>query len=127
MLAIQPGSDNSGDEELGTVGVGTSVGHGKETRSVVDSLEVLVSKLLAVDGLAAGTIVSGKVTTLQHELGNDTVEGGAGVAKALLASAESSEVLGSLGDNVVVELERDTAKRLAVSRDVKENLVAHCN
>jgi hypothetical protein len=37
------------------------------------------------------------------------VELGAGVAEALLASAESAEVLSGLGDNVVVEGEVDAA------------------
>jgi hypothetical protein len=37
------------------------------------------------------------------------VELGAGVAEALLASAESAEVLSGLGDNVVVESEVDAA------------------
>jgi hypothetical protein len=39
------------------------------------------------------------------------VEFGAGVAEALLASAESAEVLGGLGDDVVEEL-KDNALRL---------------
>jgi hypothetical protein len=37
------------------------------------------------------------------------VELGAGVAEALLAGAESAEVLSGLGDNVVVESEVDAA------------------
>jgi hypothetical protein len=37
------------------------------------------------------------------------VELGARVAEALLAGAESTEVLGRLGDNVVEELEVDAA------------------
>ena len=49
------------------------------------------------------------VTTLEHELGNNTVESRAGVAEALLASAESTEVGGGLGDDVVKELEGDAA------------------
>ena len=52
----------------------------------------------------------GKVTTLKHKVGNDTVERRAGIAKALLTSSESAEVLGSLGDYIVVELEDDAAK-----------------
>lgn len=67
----------------------------------------------------------GEVTTLEHEVGDDTVEARALVAEALLARAESAEVLlqvmkrrqlgslqlstrtaaqthGSLGDDVVV-------------------------
>ncbi len=37
------------------------------------------------------------VTTLEHELGNDSVEAGAGVAEALLLGAEGSEVAAVLG------------------------------
>jgi hypothetical protein len=41
--------DDGGDEELGTVGVLASVGHGEETLLGVLELEVLVLELLAVD------------------------------------------------------------------------------
>jgi hypothetical protein len=57
-------------------------------------------------------VAAGEVTTLEHELRDDTVERRASVSKALLAGAESTEVLGSLGDNVVVEVEVDTARLL---------------
>ena len=53
-------------------------------------------------------VTTGEVTTLEHELRDDTVEGGALVAEALLTSAESSEVLSGLGDNIVEEVEGDT-------------------
>jgi hypothetical protein len=49
-------------------------------------------------------VATGEVTTLEHELGNDAVEGRTlvveGLARAagtLLTSAESAEVLGGLG------------------------------
>lgn len=58
--------------------------------------EVLVGELLTVDALASGAVLLGEVTTLEHELRNDTVEWGAGVAETLLAGAESAEVLSSL-------------------------------
>lgn len=38
------------------------------------------------------------------------MEAGSGVAEAVLASAELSEVSGRLGDDVVVELEGDSAR-----------------
>ena len=92
-------------------------------------LEVLVGELLTVDGLAAsalrgvsagvgvmtqlamrGTYVAaGEVTTLEHKVRNDTVELGTSVSKALLAGAESTEVLGGLGDDIVEEVEVDAA------------------
>lgn len=36
--------------------VGASVGHGEQTRLVVLELEVLISELVAVDGLATGAL-----------------------------------------------------------------------
>ncbi len=52
--------------------------------------------------LAAGTVVVGEVTTLKHELRNDSVESRAGVTEALLTGAESTEVGSGLWDDVVV-------------------------
>lgn len=51
-------------------------------------LEVLVGELCAVDGLSASSIATGEVTTLDHEALDDTVEGGALVAKALGANSQ---------------------------------------
>jgi hypothetical protein len=106
--------------------VGTSVGHGEETGLGVGLLEVLVGELFTVDGLATSALVmlsvlilrgmlhcayitTGEVTTLKHELRDDAVELGALVAVALLAGAESAEVLGGFGNYIVVELEVDAA------------------
>ena len=69
--------------------------------------EILVLKLVAVDGLATGSVSSGEVASLTHEVGDDTVEAGALEAEALLSSAESTEVLGSLGDHVIAELKQE--------------------
>ena len=41
---------------LRAVGVRTSVGHGEKTRALVADLEVLIGKLLTVDGLTTGTL-----------------------------------------------------------------------
>jgi hypothetical protein len=64
----------------------------KLTWASVLQLEVLVSELLSVDALATGAVVLGEVTALAHEIRDDAVEGGALVAKALLTSAQSTEV-----------------------------------
>ena len=76
----------------------------KLTRSSVLQTEVFVLEFVAVDGLSTGSISSGEISSLTHEVGDDTVEAGALVAKALLSSAEGAEVLGSLGDHVIAEL-----------------------
>jgi len=60
-----------------------------------------------------------EVTTLQHELGDDTVERASFVSESILASCELTEVLGGFWDNAVVELENDAASGLAVDGDIK--------
>lgn len=139
MAAVQPRGDDGGDEELGTVGVGAGVGHGQEEWAAVLALEVLVGELLAVDGLAASTllpsvvstrlgdvdievgcwthIATGEVSALEHEVRDDTVELGARVAEALLfADAELTEVLGRLGHVLIIEVEVDAARAFCRSR-----------
>ena len=54
-------------------------------------------------------VATGEVATLKHEVRDDAVEGRALVAEALLAGAESLEVVNSLGDNIIVEVEVDPA------------------
>jgi len=68
-------------------------------------LEVLVGKLLTVNRLATSAVAAGEVTTLEHELRDDTVESRARVTETLLAGAESTEVFGSLWNYVVIENE----------------------
>lgn len=87
----------------------------------------------SVDGLAASSVASSEVTTLQHELLDDTVElavleveGLAALAYTLLTSAEGTEVLGSLGHNVVTEEEDNATSGATADGDVKEDLGAGC-
>lgn len=77
--------------------------------------------LLAVDGLATSAVATGEVTTLEHKVGDDTVELGVGVTEALLASAESAEVLGGVGDNVGAQLHGDAAEGGTVDGDIEVN------
>jgi hypothetical protein len=77
----------------------------QRTRSGVLELEVLIRELVSVDALSAGAVVGCEVASLAHEVWDDAVEGAALVAEALLASAQGTEVLSSLGDNVGVKLE----------------------
>ena len=55
-------------------------------------------------------VATGEVTALEHELGDDAVEGRTLVTKALLAGAESAEVLGGLGDDIIEKVEVDAAR-----------------
>ena len=81
-------------------------------------LEVLVLELVAVDGLAPGSVVVGEVAALAHEVGDDAVEGGTAVAETLLAGAEGAEVLGGAGNHVATELEGRKEKGLTLEEEI---------
>ena len=100
-------------------------------------LEVLIRELGAVDGFptcACGqsgnandrsirhTISIGEVATLDHELWDHTVESGTLITIALLASGQSSKVLGSLRNSLSVEANDDTAKFFITGSDIKVDL-----
>lgn len=57
--------------------------------------------------MEATNVVAGEVTTLEHELGDDTVEAGSLVTLSLGELAKLTEVLGGLGDNIIEEVEGD--------------------
>ena len=54
--------------------------------------------------------MTGEVTTLKHELRDDTVERGALVSLALGSLAKLDEVLSGLGDIIGKEVEDDTVR-----------------
>lgn len=52
------------DEELGAVSVFSGVGHGQNPEPCVGQFEVLILKLVAVDGLSTGSVVVGEIPSL---------------------------------------------------------------
>mmetsp|Transcript_68676 Transcript_68676/g.204355 ORF Transcript_68676/g.204355 Transcript_68676/m.204355 type:complete len:200 (+) Transcript_68676:146-745(+) len=134
MFAIQPARLHGAEEELGAVGVGPRVRHGEDAWARVLEGEVLIRKLVAVDGLAARAVATRKVPSLAHEVLDDAVEGAtlevqrlARLARALLAGAETAEVLSRLWHHVGPELHDDTACVRPADLHVEEHLrVDHC-
>ena len=61
MSSIQPRGISCADEELRTIGVGSSIGHREGSLSSVLQLKVFVFKFGAIDGLASCAIVVGKI------------------------------------------------------------------
>ena len=108
VLVIQPGGDDSGDEELGTVGVWSSIGHGQKSWLSVSQLEVLIGELLTIDGLATSAVATSEITTLKHELWDDAVERGALVSEPMFfLVAQGTEVLDGTWDLLIEEVEVD--------------------
>lgn len=66
--------------------------------------EVFIFKLVSIDRFASSAIVVSKITTLAHEVWNDTVENASLVAKTFLSGAQSTEIFSCLGDNIAAKL-----------------------
>lgn len=67
MAKNLPISGGRADKELGSVCVGPSVGHGQCAHARVLQQEVLVTELVAIDGLASSSIVFCKVAALDTQ------------------------------------------------------------
>ena len=126
VFAIEPRSLLRADEELRSIGVGSCVGHRQDSRSSMLQREVLIGKLVSVNAFATSAIASGEITTLTHELLDDSVEFGALVSESLLASAKSSEVFHSLGAHVISQLHHNSASISASNRNVEITVNNHC-
>jgi hypothetical protein len=74
VAAIKPLGLLGGNEELRSISVFASISHGQPSGSVVLQLEVLIVKLVSIDGFAACSITASEVTALDHEVADDTVE-----------------------------------------------------
>jgi len=123
VLAIKMAWGGGGDEELRAIGVLSCVGHGEEALLGVLELEVLIWELVAVDRLPTSAITPGEVSTLDHEILNDTVEGRPLISKVLLSGGQRSEVLGGLGDCLAIQTHHDATHRLVAMADVEVDFV----
>jgi len=122
VLAVEPGAGDGAEEELRSVRVGSGVGHGQDSRSGVFEHKVLVWELATVDGLAPGAVVVGEITSLAHKVRNNTVEAASRVSESLFTGAQSTEVLGGLGDHVGTQFHGDAAGRSSADGDIKVDL-----
>ena len=116
-MAVQPGRLGRGDEELGAVSVLARVGHRQGELFVFEG-EVLIGKSVPVDGSAAGAVVLIKVAPLDHEAGDNSVEGRTGDSEPVLSGAKGSKILHGLGHDLFFENEVNFAQRFAVDGDV---------
>lgn len=120
MFAVQPGRWFEGDEELGTIGAGTCVGHREDSGTVKAVARGSLVPELITRAPHAG---SRGVAALDHEVRNHAVKNGpvikwapfdflAGlrVGPFLLAGGEPDEVLDGFGGFVREELDGDVTR-----------------
>ena len=65
-VPLSPVCLDGADEELRTVSVGASVGHGQCAWTSMLQLEILILKLVPIYGLSSSAITASKVTTLYN-------------------------------------------------------------
>ena len=111
MLAIQPCSICSTQEELGTIRVWSSIGHTEDSWSSVLEHKVLIWELVSIDWLTPGSISSSEISTLAHEIWDNTMECGtlevkrlSRTSSSLLSSAQAAEVLCRLWNDIGTKL-----------------------
>ena len=119
------------NEELRAVCVSACVGHGKQAWLGVLDLEVLVVELATVNRLTSSTVTVRKVTTLDHEIGNDSVKVGAFVMErfavdltnSLFTSTKSSEVFDCFRNSIACKGEGKEGKEDDKEKEKKKEKV----
>ena len=122
VLSIEPGTGYEGDEELRAICIRSCISHGEKSGNIMLDLEVFIRESPSVDGLATGAIVVCEVSSLCHEVVDDTMEMWLFEAEALLVGAKSSEVGGSLGGLFVEELKDKFADLFLPEVDFEEDV-----
>mmetsp|Transcript_35346 Transcript_35346/g.100061 ORF Transcript_35346/g.100061 Transcript_35346/m.100061 type:complete len:260 (+) Transcript_35346:226-1005(+) len=126
VLPIKPACSGGAQEELGSVGVWASIGHGQNSRTKMLEHKVLILKPVAVNAPATSPIVVGEIAALAHEIRDDPMEAGVLVAEAFLfRSTELQEVLGCLWNHILLELHDNSPKRGSIAITAKLHVEVH--
>lgn len=67
----------------------------------------------------------GEVSSLDHEVCDNTVEGRLFISEALLSSGQRSEVLSGLRDGLAVKTHHNATQGLVAMADIEVNLVGN--
>ncbi len=100
-----------------TIRSGACIGHTELPRLCMFDGKIFICKLFAVDAFPTSTVMIGKVSTLDHKVLNNSMEGAplvmerfAQLAVTLFTRAQTSEVLGRPRGNILIQLHNDPAK-----------------
>ena len=125
-MSVEPWCVSSANEELASVGIWTTVGHTEASETRVWQFEVLISEARTVDRNTTSSVEVGEVTTLAHELWDDTVEWTVLISECssgrLGSNAKLTEVLGSLWDDVSEQFKNHSSGFPSADRDVHVDL-----
>lgn len=116
VSTVEPACKYGGDEELTAVSVRACVGHRKTERLVLE-FEVFVFEAISVDGSSSGAISPREVTTLDHEVRDNSMEVASLIAKFSLSFAKLDEVVDSPRDNCSEHINYNISSRVASNVD----------
>jgi len=108
MLPIQPRCLRGTNEELTSIGIGSSIRHAHRSNSTVSNIKVLIIESSPIDTFPPRSIEIRHVTPLAHESWNDPMENTSLVTKASLAGAELLEIFSGFGYDGSVETHFDS-------------------
>jgi len=121
MFAIEPAGLHRREEELASIGIGAGICHWKDTWTSVFQLEILIFELRSINGLSASAIMIGEISSLTHEIRNDSVEGASLVAESLFTGAQGSEIFSRFWHDIGTKLDDNSSHRLSICGDIHEN------
>ena len=130
MSSIKVGSSYETKEELGSIGIGASICHGKDSSFSMHSfVQSLICEFVTIDTLSSSTISNREVTSLCHESRNDSMECASLVMKifttfssSFFSSAEGSEIFSSYW--VLCSIKSDCNSASCLTSDC--NVKVHC-
>lgn len=99
-----PCSFDCANEKLGTIGIRSSIGHRKRSRSFMLQFKVLIRELVSINWFSTCSITTCKISTLTHKVTNYSVKFAAFVPKSFFPSTQSSEVLSCFRNNIITQL-----------------------
>mmetsp|Transcript_25912 Transcript_25912/g.41618 ORF Transcript_25912/g.41618 Transcript_25912/m.41618 type:complete len:217 (-) Transcript_25912:70-720(-) len=124
MLPIQMRSLDSSNEKLTSISVLASICHRQLSRTCVLEHEVFVCKFLTINGLPTCAITLCKVSTLNHEVLDDTVEFASFVTKTFLSSGKSAKVFCGFGHSFAIQAHHDAASIFTINCHVEVHFVS---
>merc|ERR1719215_1452857 len=125
MATVQPGGFLHGDKKLRSICVFSSVGHGQPSSSVMLELEVLVIEALSVDGFTSGSIFSGEISSLEHEIFDDAMENRSAISFRFGSLSQLEEILDRLGNSLAKESDFDCSNRFTSNGHLKGDFMSH--
>lgn len=125
MFAVQPGGLGQGDEELRAIGIRPGIGHADPSNAIMLQFEVLIWKCLTVNAYTASAIPIGEVSSLNHEIFDDTMKFASFISISFLPCGQSNKIVHRLGHNFSKEANHYPANIFVSDPHIKENLGRH--